>query len=387
MNKTALLLVLLALATPLVAAQLQTSTPVDVSLLRYQPVPAQAGDVLDVYIQIANNGTSQAGDVQLQILSSDNLQPEGQSTVDVGTLAAQSTYVAHVKVRVDAAAPAGPHILLVQTKQGTQSWQDHQLTIQVQPTQASVFVGAVTSTPAVVAPGQDATVSLTIQNQADQRLRDLSVSLDLSNSPFIPMDGTARQTVQLVMPKTSADVSFHLSAKPGATADSYRIPVTITYLDELGETKTQTDTIGMRVDATPDVKAYIDSVTSQQGGAQVSVRIVNQGLSQIKFAEAHIASGTDYTVPDQERDQYVGNIDSDDWDTIRFSVKTTQQQVTIPITYSYKDSFNQEHNATQSFVVDIPAQQGGSGATLWIILIVIVVGGGGIWWYRRRRKK
>lgn len=371
---------LLALLIPVAASAL-----VDTQVQRYDPTPAQPGDLLAVQLALTNNQDTRTSDVQLEILESQTIRPEGRNTLQAGTIGARSSYQGTLQVRVAADAPPGAATLRYRVREGTGPWQEQTATIDVQPSQAGIIISDVQITPQTSTPGESASIQLTIQNNANSLLREVNTQLQLADTPFAPQQGATRKRAGNLAVGEQATITYELAAQPDATAGIYRVPVTLSFQDRNGNTREQEDLIGLTIDTQQRVSANVENVERTDQGAQITVRVVNKGLSEIKFLEAQASENDGYTIREQERTSYLGNIQSDDWQTMRFEIQTSQQEVSIPLSYTYQDAFNQQHQQEQTLNVTLPAsEQGGIGAGTIIVVLLLI--GGGYWAYRRRKK-
>lgn len=377
----------IVLACLLVMPLALAASPVELALQSYTPAPAQPGDLLDVFIQVSNNGDENAENVEIQVLETGPFSPEGTPTVRAGTIRSQQVYLARFKVRVDAQTQAGDRLLALRARQDGTEWQDQTVSITVQSDEAALFINDVTTTPATLLPGQEAELEIGIENTADSRLREISVELDLEETPFIALGGGTRKQVASLAAYGRGSVPFTLQVNPATTADIYSVPVTLKFLDDQGNEETIEDNIGLRVNTPTRMRAYLDDVVRSAEGADVTVRIVNQGLSEVKFVEVSSEDGDGYHITAQDQQQYLGNIDSDDWETLRLTVETEREEFELPITYTFQDAFNEEIEQTQVFTVELPPaeQQSIFGAsTIIIVLLIVVIV---VLLVRRRKKK
>lgn len=388
-NITPVLAVLLALTAiaAVTIPQSNSAQPVEATLLNYVPTPAQPGDLLDVYIQVENNGATAAEQVEVELEGTGELIPQGNAIARAGRIPAQNAYVTKFRVKVSADATTGESLLSVLTRQAGQVEQESTVTITIQEDAEAAYIKKVSINPEAIEPGKQATLDITVENLADSRIRDVSLSLDLDETNFIPIEGTTRQKVDSIGPRQQAVFRYQIGAKPSATADIYSIDATLSFLDDFGNQNEQTDTIGLVIDTEAKTQAYIDQVSRSGEDIEVTMRIVNRGLSEVKFVEATISEGNSYEIPSQQRQQYVGNIDPDDWETLRFTVNTKEESIQIPVNYRFSDAFNNQRSVEQTFTVDIPEEQGGGISPLTTIIIVLVLVGIGYYWYRRRKKK
>ena len=119
---------------------------------------------------------------------------------------------------------------------------------------------------------------------------------------------------------------------------------------------------------------------------EVTVRIINKGLSEIKFLQASVQDGEGYTIQPQHKQAYLGNVDSDDWETMRLTVTTDRESIDIPLSYSFEDTFNNPQEQQTTLSVQIPEAPAGGLGTAGLLIALAVIGGG-YWLYKRRKSK
>ncbi|MFT4250720.1 MAG: COG1361 S-layer family protein [Candidatus Woesearchaeota archaeon] len=380
MMKQLLPLLLIALLIPVAAMAVP-----DVQLQRHDPTPAQPGDLLSVQLALTNPTDTAMRNVELEILESNTVRAEGRNTLRAATIGAYSSFQGTLQVRVAADAPSGEATLRTRVRIHNGQWQERTQTITVQTSQAGILVSNVQVTPEAISPGRSATVELTVQNNANSLLREVSTQLQLEETPFVPTQTTTRQRVGDLPINQQRTITYELTAQPEAQAGIYQVPITLRFQDRNGNVVEQQDMIGLSVTTQQVTTANVDNVQRVDKGVEVSVRIVNKGLSEIKFVEASVQEQESVSIAAQERNTYLGNIASDDWQTMRFVIRSDKEQVEIPLRYTFQDAFNEEHTRETTLVINIPEEpRRGAGTG---ILLLILLAGGGYWVYRRKHKK
>jgi len=79
-------------------------------------------------------------------------------------------------------------------------------------------------------------------------------------------------------------MTFDLVTLPEADGGIYKIPLTITYTDESGESYSKEDIIGLSVSSSPDLLITIDNseIGKKTKTGNIVIKIVNRGLTNIK---------------------------------------------------------------------------------------------------------
>jgi len=274
------------------------------------------------------------------------------------------------------------------------------LPIDIKSAEAPISVSSVSMSPEVITPGSKAKLTLAIKNLAkSSNVRDVQVSLYLdpviasttivSDIPFVTTSSN-KKSLDRIMPGQTSEFTFELLAYPEAESKVYKLPVIISYKDDAGNNYSTTYLVGVQINSKPDLLLNIDSSSLnkkvQQG--DVVFNIINKGVNNMKLMTITLNAGESYDVLDATNTIYIGKVDSDDFQTAKFNVKTTEtENVKFNVTLEYRDALNNEF--TDNRVVDYVLREpldgnGGSPATTIIVLIVIAAGI--FFWFRKRKK-
>jgi len=265
--------------------------------------------------------------------------------------------------------------------------------IRIRTHDAILAVESVLSEPEQIVPGTDGTVKILIKNMADSIIKDIKVKLNLSSAIFVPIGSTNEKTAYQLAPKQTKIFEFKIRATPDAIANLYRIPVTIKYSDLLGQNYTKENDIGLTIGDEPDLKVIIDesTINKPQTKGTITVMFINKGTTDIKFLYITLKESEDYEIL-STKEKYVGNIDSDDYETVDFEIflKDDKQTSTIPIEIEYRDANNRQYKKEILLEHKIYGQeyQNGKGTSkLTGTIVVLIIIGAGLFLYRRHRKK
>ena len=195
-----------------------------------------------------------------------------------------------------------------------------------------------------VEPGQTTRLSIGLENDGDEDVEEVSVSLDFSDVPFAPFDSSSEFGIDEIREDKTKFAEFRIIALNNAKSGIYKIPVTISFVED-DETKTKSSIISIVVDSKPIMDVSVDSNLLLKGkDNEITVRITNKGLSDATFVEAEIGSGSFNLLSPKK--QYIGNVDSDDFDTINVNVffkENAPDSINFPVTIIYKDDLNKEY--------------------------------------------
>jgi len=401
MKKAIMLMALLLIGAVHAQENLDSGT-LRVTLINQDPDPVGPGEYVDIRLQVENYGGTSLDNVMLEFVPSFpfTLDPGQSSMVNVGTLAAfqngERAFVKKFKVRVDSEAIEGTNTIKVRAKEGNKNWATYEFDINIRTSDANLAIESVTTSPETVEPGSDATVQIKVKNLADSVLKDISVNLDLTLStittasidalPFATIDSGTEKRLRLLAPGEEGFFTYKLRAYPTADSRVYKIPVQIDYKDELNTEYSRNSLIGVVVNSEPDISVVLENNEIDQAGqtGQITVKVINKGLTDIKFADVTMGDSDSFDLL-SEKEVYIGNIDSDDYDTADFDIyvkSSASGTVDIPIHYEYMDANNNEYSFNKDLELKlITAQQaeeygatsGPSRTNIIVISSIIVV--------------
>ena len=226
----------------------------------------------------------------------------------------------------------------------------------------AVSITDVSSSPVEVVPGEIISITIEIENIFNYDVTNLNVKLDLSKAdvPFAPYQSSSEKFLDELDEGDEEDFKFKLITLPETPTGIYKIPVIITYNDEDGndtllEEGPKLELISVTVNSEPELKVSLDdSVVLIKGRKNVfTLKIINSGLSDVKFLyiAPSDANGLKFL---SEKEQYIGDIDSDDFDNVEYSVVVNMDapdSINLPITLKFMDATNKEFTENTNLVL------------------------------------
>lgn len=264
---------------------------------------------------------------------------------------------------------------------------------------SALTISDVQTSPGTVQPGQTFTLSFNVENNAGDDIEDVSISLLLNGFtqtitgttfqqvytavPFSPYQSSNMQTFDEIREDKSENLDFDLIVNSDADSGTYKIPVQMDY--KIGNNKT-TDVglISVIVNAKPSL-----SVSSESAGIvksqvnDVTIKIVNSGLGDAKFLSVKIGAINGASIIGADS-FYIGNINKDDFDTVKLSLSVNQNSqsiISIPLEITYKDSTTKEYTQSENVAVKAYTSQEAikigliqkSNIGLYIGLVILVI--------------
>jgi hypothetical protein len=390
MNKTVIAIVmLLVLALSVHAAG---GPMVKASILRYEPTPAEQGNTVDVWISLNNAGTT-AKSVKVKFIPEYPFSlPQNQPImVDAGSVAQTESKVFKFTVFVDPAAPNGDSNVKFQYSVDSGELTQLETPITLQTQNAVLVVDEYLVNPSPIVPGQTADVKLKLRNAGRIAVKNVDVSIDLADGKFSTVGSGALKRIDYIGAGETEEISFKLASDTSTEVKVYNVPVTLSYQDERNKQTSATAKISLVVNAKPELSLTVDSTKfdSKTVPGTVSLKVVNKGVVNLKYVTLRLVQTPDYEILSTSNEAYVGNLDSDDFETVDFIVKPLVASPRLAVQLDFKDPYNVDFSQQYDLPLRIITEKdlGKGGFPYGTVVIVLLIIGGIIYWYFRRKKK
>jgi hypothetical protein len=404
-NKIFLVAILMMIATMgMVNAQESNNPVLKLSLSTYDPIPAEPGKLVDVWINVQNIGDTDAKNIVLEFIDSPafTIVSEEDRTINVPVLGAYKDYTIKYKIKVSENVADGPNNLMIKYTIGNINSivSTAKIPIDVKSAETAVSINEISLNPSPVEAGGETKLSFDVANLAkSSSIRNVDVTVQITtvvsgttlvDLPFVTVNSGNQKSIDRIGPGQNGQFIFDLAVYPEAESKIYKLPVTVSYYDDTGRQYTKTILVGVEVNAKPDLLVTLESsdINSKVNTGNVLFNIINRGTSNVKLMTLTLKTSDQYEILSPSNQLYLGNIDSDDFETARFNVKSNgNNELNFDIELKYKDSLNNEFTEihTVKYAVKEPEQQSKSSFSWILIILVIVVVG--VIWYRRRNKK
>ncbi|MDO8528963.1 MAG: hypothetical protein Q7S06_03675 [Nanoarchaeota archaeon] len=262
---------------------------------------------------------------------------------------------------------------------------------------SALTIDSVISNPQEVQPGEKFSLNLKIENNLNEEVKDVVISLDLSETFFAPYQSSNEVRIDNINGDDNEKANFDLIASSDAISGTYTIPVTINYDHANGTHATPEEkVVGVIINAKPNIEvSYEGSVLVKGTSGKVTVKIVNSGLGDAKFLSVGLSAINGIQATGSNK-IYIGNIDSNDFDSADFSVfvkADSPSSISLPIQLTYSDSRNNQITKEENILIKTYTQKEAIGLGLinknnTFLIIISIVGVIIIFLvYRRIRKK
>lgn len=392
MNKK--IAVLLALTFFAGFATAQTSVNLDIEKVNMEPVPLQTSEYADIWLEVTNEGDTEAEDVSLEFIGDYpfSVDPGDRKSWDVGRLIPGEEYLMHLQTRVDENAVQGSNNLEFRTNSSTGVSVTHSVPVEVRSDNDLLSISNV-DFPETVASGSSNQMTFSVENLADGQIKNVEVKLDLSKVPVATSSTTSRAITKIESDSTT-EASFNLNVDESAENGVHKIPVSLTYENEAGTEFTRETTVGAVIGGQPDLQAGLNGVETKltPGSTEtVTIRLVNQGRGSADFVELNMKESENFDVL-SPNSVYLGSMDADDYQTADFQihVDSEAENISAPVKVSYSDAKGEE-SLNQEVEIPVYTQSqlqnyglANSGSSLPLILVLALVGAGVYYWRKKR---
>lgn len=256
-----------------------------------------------------------------------------------------------------------------------------------------LYLRQIETTPEKIAPGQEAVINLVLKNIGEFYLRDIEVSLNLPSSFSPSSENVLRKKIRALDAEEEMEIEFKVVASPDATAGLYSSTINLEYLNKVGTEVSESIDLGLVVIGDPEflVEFTETDILKETKKGEVTLTISNKGVGDVKFLTTSFQESDKYKII-KGKEQYMGNIDSDDFEEVTLDLRLNEEydEIIIPVILEYKDSFNEPHEETFEVTVNFQSQKDLAGGTNWILIVVVLAVIGYIiyrFWKKRKSKK
>ena len=386
----------------------------DTNMVNQVPDPVEPGGYVEVRFKIENIGGETIEDLVFELIPQYPFSLDGGSkrVQRIGEIymyqAGDEAYVVYYKLRVDKDAIEGDNPIKVRySVDSGVTWTSKEFHIRVQTQDAMVSIEDVILEPEQISPGKEAELTLTIQNNEDTLIKDIRVNLGIltkivtttvttSELPITPVGSANEKTIRNIGAHQAENVTFNLIADPDAESTVYKLPITISYIDNVGTNYSKDYYTSIIVGEEPDLTAAIEEseiITSGKTG-EVTLRFTNKGASDVKFLYIELLKSEKYEILSQPN-VYIGNIDSDDYESADFNLHvkgTRDKAIQLPLRVEYRDSNNKEF--TKDTILNLRLYSGSEAKKYGLVpasnplksILVLALILWGIWFYYKKKK-
>lgn len=387
MRKILLLIFILSLFVFNVNAAQKIGPDLIIESITMNPFPVIPGDNFDLIVELRNSNTRKT--IQELEFTLDAGYPfSSDDIIRIGSLAPNEREVVSFKVNTESNAISGINNLKLIYEDNTDiRYVSDEINVDVKSNTKDLSIISIKTIPSEIIPGSEIDVVVTLKNMVSVLMKEIELELDLSGDvPFIPIGSTTKKTLDSLNKGNSKDFLFNIAVDAEAESKVHKIPLILNYKDEFGNNYTMETLTGLKVATDPELIYTIESseIYSVGSSGHISIKIVNPSLADIKFLNVELLESEDYNIISSSN-VYLGNLESDDYETADFNIYANSNKENIPIKLkvTYKNAFNEEYHSEETVMLPLYSKSeltkfglggnGGLSTTLFYLVLAIFI--------------
>lgn len=397
----ALAIFLICIMSP--GAYASTEASLTVSVAKYEPYPVEPGSYFDIWFKVDNVGVDTAKNATIVLEPQFPFSTDDDVQTIIGLLNRLDSVMVKYRVNVDENAVEGASKLDVKYSSDPKMNViiSDSFGIDIRTADADINVVSIATKPAQFLPGQKGNAVIVLKNTADSTLKNIKVTMDLSSAtvPFAPLGKSTTYMINNMAGGEEETATFEIIATPEADSGIYKIPLSIEFSDNVGNNYTSSEIISLIVGGTPDLLTNVEPEILFLSGTtgDIRVNIINRGLVDVKYVTVKIENTDDFELLSND-EVYIGNIDSDDFDSASFSIHISPSfsgDLSIPMTLTYmsanNDAFEVDETLEMRVYTASEAQSLGlisksSTSMMFAAIVIVAVVYIGYRKYKKRKK-
>jgi len=265
-----------------------------------------------------------------------------------------------------------------------------------------IRIQEVNITPKEIAPGEIGIISFKLINNGDGDVEDVIAKLILPTGleSFNDVD-----TVKISKIKSleSQEIKFRVIVLPGASEGIYRANLSLSYISyfaanfaNVGDSQSDSFSLGIVVKSSPQIFVQIDDSNIYKGSenGDITIKFVNNGIADVKFLTIELEDTDDYDIVSNSK-EYIGDLDSDDFESIDFRLNMHKKkgEISFPLKIDYKDSMNNDYEDVLTASMELRSakelgvKKNNTMTYFWMIVVLGLIGWFGWKRYRKKIKK
>ncbi len=402
MKYLCLILVSCLLSTGVACAE--AGSALTVSVLKYEPVPAEIGQYVDIWIKIENTGSGKSEDLSVKMVPEYPLSLDSQANAieNIGILGPESAAVHKYRLFVDENAKQGVASFDVQyQKEKNGAWVEETFEITIGSaafdSKGNVqLAGDPAKDPEVFMPGDTGTITFTLKNSASEYSvnidgEDFDTNARIQSATLKGTDGITVVTDTyygngILGPGESMTLTYNINVDENVSAGTYYLE-----FSTIGSSHSYNNNwrIPLKVDSSSLRIVPSKPLKLENGKGTLEFDVANIHPNSLSSVSVRLeADGVDFS----PAEYFVGSMDPDELFTIQIYGETSSSNDTSPrkvsITANYRNGLN-EHEE----VVDVKdlqlvtVKESSTIGPVIAVVLVAVVAAAGYFMYKRRKQK
>ena len=218
---------------------------------------------------------------------------------------------------------------------------------------AQIAIRSFESNPNVVLPGKEIQLRIKIANIGDDNIKNISLKLILDNLPFAPLHSSTEKSIDELDENEESAFIFDLITLSNAEPQVYKIPVKLSY-----NNVNKDSLISIEVNAQPKLDLILEDtdLVKVNDNGKVTVKLINNGLSQIKFLTLTLNENSAYEILSNNV-VYIGDIDVGDFESEEFNIIPRIENPQLAFNVYYRDIKNNEYFQSKSIKLNVYSEE------------------------------
>jgi len=248
---------------------------------------------------------------------------------------------------------------------------------------SALIIDGVSMSPTEIAPGESAVIKIELENNGEEDIENVGVSLNLEGIPFAPFNSASDYNIEEIDEGDEEEARFEIIALNDAKSGIYKIPIEITYIENDVEI-VKDSLIGITVNSEPVISVIAEDGLLLKGTEkEILVEVTNKGLSDAKFLEIEIMDSMYFKIL-SSKTSYIGDVDSNDFDSAKFKIyfnDNAPDKTSFPVIVHYKDGINNGYTENFNIYLEVYSRDKAielglikeSRTSLYVGIIVVLI--------------
>jgi len=394
-------IIFLLLSMPAMAAE---GADLQVSILRYEPIPAEIGEYVTVWVKVENLGYARGDDVKVRMVPEYPFSLDSQSNAvkEIGILTPDNAAVEEFRLFVDNDAREGIETIEVWYQEDTDNtWYKEEFDIQVGSTtfdsRGNVQLqGSPVIEPEVFMPGDRGTVEIMLMNMAttntvtvdgeeyDTNARVQSATLEGPDGIVVTTDSYSGNGV--IGPGESLNLTYNVMVEDDVEDGTYYLQ-----LSTVGSSHVYNNNwrIPLKVDSSAVRVIPSTPLRIEDGEGTIEFDVANIHPNVLSSVSIQLeAEGFEFS----PAEYFIGTMDPDELFTIEFDANAIEPEDELSselvISADYRNGMNDHGNVVSVREIEHALVEEDNQLGIAIgVLVVVAIAVAGYMMYRRRKEK
>lgn len=379
-----------------------SGSALSVSVLKYEPVPAEIGKYVDIWIKVENTGSGRSEDLSIKMVPEYplSLDSEANALKNIGILSPKSAAVHKYRLFVDEGSKQGVASFDIQyQKEKDGAWVEETFEITVGSTafnsKGNVQIeGDPVKEPEVFMPGDTGTITFTLKNSANAYSvtingEDFDTNARVQSATLKGTDGITIATDTyygngILGPGESMVLTYNINVDENISDGTY-------YLDfsTIGSSHSYNNNwrIPLKVDSSSVRIVPSKPLKLENGKGTLEFDVANIHPNKLSSVSVRLeADDVDFA----PTEYFIGSMDPDELFTIQIYGETSSHNSPreLNITANYRNGLNEHEELIDVKELQLETvKESGAIGSLVSVLLIAVLAGAGYFIYKRRKQK